>query len=85
MLTVTDRVALLEGWIVPKMNRNPAAITTDWIVNLVDRRVEVHNDRTGPAAAPAYRRRHDFGPADQPPIVIDDRPVARMALENPFS
>ena len=34
-----------------------AGIRAYWIVNLVDRQVEVHEDPTGPVAEPAYRRR----------------------------
>jgi hypothetical protein len=167
-LTEHDRVELLEGWIVPKMNHNPAhdatielvddqlrtdlpaewririqsaittadsepepdlaivrgpagrflrqhpvqedialvievadtslardrdkcrlyaraAIVTYWIVNLVDRRIEVYTDPTGPDPAPVYRRRQDFGPHDQVPVVIEGRQVAYMAVGKVFS
>ncbi len=36
-----------------------ARIPFYWIINLVDRRVEVYSDPTGPDHFPAYRARHD--------------------------
>jgi Uma2 family endonuclease len=47
-----------------------AGILCYWIINLVDRQVEVYNDPTGPDTNPAYRRRQDFGPADAVPLVV---------------
>ncbi len=57
-----------------------AGIAVYWIVNLIDRRVEVYTDPTGPAAQPDYRVRHDAGEADQVPVVIEGREVARIAV-----
>jgi Uma2 family endonuclease len=52
-----------------------------WIINVVDRRVEVYTDPTGPDAAPAYRRRHDYGPGESVPVVIDGKEAARFAVD----
>jgi hypothetical protein len=51
-----------------------AGISVYWILNLVDRRVEVYTDPTGPDPAPAYRRRDDYGPADTVPLAVPGSP-----------
>ena len=55
-----------------------AGIPVYWIVNLIDRRVEVYTDPTGPAAEPDYRVRHDVGEADFAHVVIEGRDGARL-------
>jgi Uma2 family endonuclease len=57
-----------------------AGIPTYWIVNLVDRRVEVHADPTGPADAPHYARRRDYGPGEEVPVAIGGREVGRIPV-----
>jgi Uma2 family endonuclease len=57
-----------------------ARIAVYWIVNLIDRRVEVYTQPTGPAAAPDYGQHQDFGETDQVPLVIEGREVARIAV-----
>jgi Uma2 family endonuclease len=37
-------------------------VTTYWMLNLIDWRVETYSDPTGPDPAPAFRRRQDFTP-----------------------
>ena len=37
-----------------------AAIPAYWIINLIDRRVEVYTDPTGAADQPDFRQRRDF-------------------------
>ncbi len=46
-----------------------------WIVNLVDRRLEVYSEPSGPADAPDYRRRQIFGPGQRVPLILDGREV----------
>ena len=46
---------------------------------LVAMTVEVYTEPTGPAAAPTYRARRDFGPDDAVPLVIDGAEIARIA------
>jgi Uma2 family endonuclease len=54
-----------------------AGIVIYWIVNLVDRRIEVYTEPTGPADAPDYRRRHDYGPEEEIPVVLDGKEAGR--------
>jgi Uma2 family endonuclease len=51
-----------------------AGIAAYWIINLIDRRVEVYTDPTGPDPAPAYRRRDDHDAAGSVPLSISGLP-----------
>jgi Uma2 family endonuclease len=57
-----------------------AGIPVYWLVNLVDRRIEVFTDPTGPDASPAHRRRQDYGPGESVPLVIEGRELGPIAL-----
>ncbi len=57
-----------------------ANIPVYWIVNLVDRQVEVYTHPSGPADDPDYRQRQDFGPADTVPLILDGQEVARIPV-----
>lgn len=59
-----------------------ARITCYWIVNLVDRQVEVYSDPTGPDAAPRFRQQQDYRPGDAVPLVIDGAEVGRVAVND---
>jgi len=50
-----------------------AGIPHYWIVNLVDRRLEVYCDPTGPDHFPSYRSRRDIPETGQIAIPIDDK------------
>src|SRR5262245_39795801 len=47
-----------------------------WIVNLVDRRIEVYTQPSGPAPVPAYGSFQVYQPGDAVPLVLDGSPVA---------
>jgi Uma2 family endonuclease len=57
-----------------------ASIPIYWIVNLIDRRIEVYSDPAGPVEHPDYRGRRDFSEAEQVPLVIDGREVAQISV-----
>ncbi len=59
-----------------------APIPAYWIINLQDRRVEVYTDPTGPADAPDYRRRTDYGADEAVPLVLDGLEVGRVAVRD---
>ena len=166
ILKEDDRVELLDGWIVPKMPRNPphdatihktqkvllsmlpppwelriqSAITTDssepepdfaivpgpperylsshptpqdiaiiievsdstlaqdreekgklyaqgripiyWIINLVNRQVEVYSRPSGPDPNPGYRRRDDYLINDSVPLILAEQEVAQVAVKS---
>jgi Uma2 family endonuclease len=50
-----------------------------WIVNLPKGRIEVYSQPTGPAETPSYRERHEYGPDDGVPVILDGREVGRIA------
>lgn len=55
-----------------------AGIPTYWIINLVDDRIEVYTDPSGPAAAPSYAQRTDYPRGSEVPVVIDGREIGRI-------
>jgi Uma2 family endonuclease len=57
-----------------------ARIPIYWIVNLLERQIEVYTDPSGPAEQPDYRHRHDFGLSDSVPFVIDGRELGQLAV-----
>jgi len=55
-----------------------AGVPVYWIVNLIDRQVEVHTDPTGPADEPEYRRVENV-PADADvEFALDGNAIARL-------
>jgi Uma2 family endonuclease len=48
-----------------------AGIPVYWIINLVDRRVEVYTQPSGPTAVPAYGAFQTYQPGDAVPLVLD--------------
>ena len=61
-----------------------AGIPIYWIVNLVDSRVEVYTQPSGPGATPAYARRQNLTSADDLEVVLDGAIVARIAVADLF-
>jgi Uma2 family endonuclease len=57
-----------------------AGIREYWIINLVDSRVEVYTDPSGPDPAPAYRRRQDYSVGQSVPISIGGTAVAAVPV-----
>src|SRR5207249_4276887 len=56
-----------------------AKIPVYWIVNLVDRQVEVYTQPSGPCDNPDYLQCHIYGINDEVPLVLDGREVGRIA------
>ncbi|MFO7907182.1 MAG: hypothetical protein R6U98_31300, partial [Pirellulaceae bacterium] len=59
-----------------------AEIPSYWVVNLMDRRIEMYTDPTGPDPNPGYRRRQDHDPSAAVPFVIDGREIARINVSD---
>src|SRR5262249_37773746 len=55
-----------------------ARVPVYWIVNLIDRCVEVYTDPTGPRGEPRYRQRQDYGPNDAVPLILDGKEIDRI-------
>jgi Uma2 family endonuclease len=58
-----------------------AKIVVCWIVNLVDRRVEVYTQPRG-GKNPTYKQRTDYGPNDTVPVVIAGKRVGTIAVKD---
>jgi Uma2 family endonuclease len=54
------------------------AIPCYWIVNLVDRRIEVYSQPSGPVAVPAYGLTQIYQPGDAVPLVLDGNTVGTV-------
>lgn len=50
-----------------------------WIVNLVDRRVEVYTLPRG-GKTPGYRQQTDYGPGDEVPVVVGGKELGRIPV-----
>jgi Uma2 family endonuclease len=57
-----------------------AGIVCYWIINLVDRRVEVYTQPSGPTAVPAYGSFQIYQPGDNVPLVLDGNTVANVPV-----
>lgn len=57
-------------------------IAVYWVVNLVDHRIEVYSDPTGPAEHPVYRQQHNYGPTDAVPLVIAGQEVGLIPVQD---
>jgi Uma2 family endonuclease len=52
-----------------------------WIINLVERKVEVYTQPKG-GRVPGYRERRDYGPGESIPVVIAGREVGVVAVRD---
>lgn len=59
-----------------------AGIQVYWIINLIQRRVEVYTNPSGSDAAPAYARHEDYSADGQLPVVIDGRQVGSLSVND---
>jgi Uma2 family endonuclease len=55
-----------------------AGIPTYWVINLVDRRVEVYTQPSGPTAIPAYGAFQTYQPGDAVPLILDGATVGNV-------
>lgn len=59
-----------------------AGVAVYWIVNLVDNRVEVYTDPTGPGDRPDYLEQHEFAQDDEVPLAIEGREAGRIRVRD---
>lgn len=57
-----------------------ARIPIYWIINLLESRVEVYTDPSGPAGQPDYGTCHVYGASDMLPVVIEGSEVGRITV-----
>src|SRR5437588_11010848 len=59
-----------------------ARIPIYWIINLVNRQVEVYSRPSGPDPSPGYRRREDYLINDSVPLVLAEKEVAQVSVKS---
>jgi Uma2 family endonuclease len=57
-----------------------AGIVCYWIVNLVDQRIEVYTQPSGPTTIPAYNALQVYQPGDAVPLVLDGNVVGTVPV-----
>jgi Uma2 family endonuclease len=57
-----------------------AKIQVYWIVNLIDRRVEVYTEPNG-GKKPSYKQQKNYGPNDEVPLLISGKIVGRIQVK----
>jgi Uma2 family endonuclease len=57
-----------------------ANIPIYWIINLVDRRIEVYTQPSGPTAIPAYGSFQTYQTGDTIPLVLDGNTAATIPV-----
>ena len=57
-----------------------ASVVCYWIINLDDRRIEVHTQPSGPGESPAYASVQNYAPGDSVPLVLDGVTVATIPV-----
>jgi Uma2 family endonuclease len=53
-----------------------------WIVNLIDRQIEVYEQPSGPTSAPAFAKTTTYREGDSIPLVLDGKAVATYAVKD---
>ncbi len=57
-----------------------AGLVCYWIVNLIDDRIEVFTDPSGPTPNPAYGKRHDSWRGDEVSLILAGKEVAHIPV-----
>jgi Uma2 family endonuclease len=58
-----------------------AGVQEYWIVNLVERQIEVYTDPTGPVSEPVYRIRKDYLPGSSVPVVLEGNVIGSIPVD----
>lgn len=57
-------------------------IANYWIVNLVDRQIEVYGQPSGPSAEPEYAETQTYVPGETVPVVLDGQVIGQIAVND---
>ena len=69
-----------RGW--KKRIYAKAGIAVYWILNLVERQLEVHTQPSGPANNPDYVDRQVYSAADRAPVILDGREMGKILVSD---
>jgi Uma2 family endonuclease len=56
-----------------------AGLPEYWLINLVDKQIEVYSQPSGPASEPAFAKRHDYRAGEMIPIQLDGNRIGSIA------
>jgi Uma2 family endonuclease len=59
-----------------------AGLAVYWIINLIDRQVEVYSSPLSSGPSPAYGQRIDYGAGDQVPLILDGALMANILVRD---
>lgn len=59
-----------------------ARIPVYWIINLIDRQIEVYSAPIGKGKGARYRRKDIYSPGEMVPLVLDGKEVAQIAVND---
>jgi Uma2 family endonuclease len=59
-----------------------AGIPVYWIINLLDSQIEVYTEPSGPAERPDYYQQHNYSATDTVPVMIEDREIGHLAVQD---
>lgn len=62
-----------------------AAIPVYWVVNVIDKVIEVYTQPSGQTAAPTYDQREDYPIGTTVPVVLDGQTVGTIAVDEVMS
>lgn len=62
-----------------------SAIPCYWIVNLVDRRVEVYSDPSEAGGQANYRQQRNYSPGEEVPLLLDGEEICRVPVSSILS
>lgn len=61
-----------------------AKIPIYWIVNIPDRRVEIHSEPSGPDPNPGYHQSKNVGKGEAAPLVLDGKELGQILVDRLF-
>jgi Uma2 family endonuclease len=73
--TSLERDRLTKAWIYAY-----SGVAVYWVVDLINRRVEVMSNPSGPANTPVYTQTHVYQVGDHVPVVLDGAPVGSIPV-----
>lgn len=59
-----------------------AALTSYWLINLIDAQIEVYTEPSGNTAQPSYRRQTTYLPGDEVPVVVAGVEIGRLRVDD---
>jgi Uma2 family endonuclease len=62
-----------------------AGVPVYWVVNVIDKVIEVYTQPSGPTQSPAYGKRDDYSVGTSVPVVLDGQIVGSIAVSEVMS